>query len=152
MTAGAPAVTVVLGVRIASSGASSIMQRRYDTYPRHLANRLEPGIGYDVVFVPALDGAIAVRSSDEVIDATCRAVARADFDVVRGPREVPAAELPGVAPRLLWVNPTAADLQRLRWSSPPSHDVRHRVRSASTHGSAARQEVTSSVKELVPAA
>ena len=38
------------------------MHARNDTYPRHLANRLEPGIGYDVVFVHDLDGAIAVRA------------------------------------------------------------------------------------------
>ena len=127
------------------------MQERHDTYPRHLANRLESDAGYDVVFLPDLDGAIAVRSSDEVIDATCRAVARAELDARRGPREVPAAELPGVAPRLLWVNPTAADLLRLRWSSPPSPDVRDLARMTSTDGSAARQEVTST-EELAPAA
>ena len=98
------------------------MPTRTDTYPRHLANRLEPGIRYDVVFVRDLDGAIAVRAGDEVLDATCRAVARADLEVEQGPREVSAAELPRVAPNLLWVNPTAADLLRLRWSSPPRAD------------------------------
>ena len=111
-----------------------------DTYPRHLANRLEPGIGYDVVFLRELDGAIAVRASDEVLDATCRAVARADFEVQRGPREVSAAELPRVAPHLLWVNPTAADLLRLRWCSPPSRGKRVRERAPSTDGSAAQQD------------
>jgi hypothetical protein len=116
------------------------MQVRTDTYPRHLANRLEPGIGYDVVFLRELDGAIAVRASDEVLDATCRAVARADFEVQRGPRKVSAAELPRVAPHLLWVNPTAADLLRLRWCSPPSRGRRVRERAPSTDGSAAQQE------------
>ncbi len=118
------------------------MRQRYDTYPRHHANRLEPGTGYDVVFVPQLDGAIAFRSSDDVFDATCRAVARAEFDVLRGPREVPAAELPRVAPRLLWVNPTAADLLRLRWSAPPSQHVRELAPASPMDGSAARDEGT----------
>ena len=125
------------------------MRQRYDTYPRHHANRLEPGIGYDVVFVPELEGAIAFRSSDDVFDATCRAAARAELDVLRGPREVPAAELPRVAPRLLWVNPTAADLLRLRWSSPPSQHARKLAPVASMDGSAARDEGT---RVLAPAA
>ena len=116
------------------------MQTRSDIYPRHLANRLERASGYDVVFVRDLDGAIAVRSSDEVLDATCRAVARLGFTARRGPRTVSAAELPRVAPHLLWVNPTAADLLRLRWSSPPSHSKRVRERAQSTEGSAAQQE------------
>lgn len=128
------------------------MRKRNDTYPRHHANRLEPGIRYDVVLVADLDGAIAVRSSDHVLDATCKAVARAGFGVLRGPRAVSAAELPGVAPRLLWVNPTAADLLRLRWSSPPSHDVRKLARSTSTRGSAATHEDAAGAREPVPAA
>ena len=129
------------------------MHARNDTYPRHLANRLEPGIGYDVVFVHDLDGAIAVRARDEVLDATCRAVARADFEVRRGPRRVSSAELPRVAPRLLWVNPTAADLLRLRWSSPPSRGRRVRERAPSTDGSAAQQEArVHSVRVLEQAA
>jgi hypothetical protein len=97
-------------------------------YPRHLANRLEPGIGYDVVFVPDLDGAIATRSRDEVVASTCRAVARAGFEAQRGPRGVSAAELPGVAPHLLWVNPTAADVYRLWWTVPPGNRKRVRER------------------------
>ncbi len=116
------------------------MHVRHDTYPRHLANRLEPGIRYDVVFVRDLDGAIAVRTGDEVLDATCRAAARADLEIRRGPRRVSAAELPRVAPHLLWVNPTAADLLRLRWSPPPSRGRRVRERALSTVGSAAQQE------------
>lgn len=115
------------------------MRQRHDTYPRHLANRLEPGVGYDVLFVPDLDGAIAVRSADGVLDATLRAAGRAGRDVARGPREVSAADLPGVAPRLLWVNPTAADLLRLGWSSPPGLAMCARAHTASTDGSAASQ-------------
>ena len=131
--------------------ASSSMHERHDTYPRHLANRLEPGTGYDVVFFADPDGAIAVRSSDEVLDSVCRAAARAGFEARRGPRGVSAAELPGVAPHLLWVNPTAGDLMRLRQSSPPSHDVRNRARSTSPAGAAPRQE-DSRKRELAPAA
>ena len=116
------------------------MQLRTYTYPRHLADRLEPGIGYDVVFVPDLDGAIAVRSRDEVLASTCRAVARAGFEAEWGPRGVSSAELPLVAPNLLWVNPTAADLSRLRWSLPPSHEGRERERAPATDGSAAMHE------------
>ena len=112
------------------------MQLRTYTYPPHLVDRLEGGIGYDVIFVPDLDGAIAVRSRDEAMTSTCRAVARAGYEAKRGPRGVSSAALPLVAPHLLWVNPTAADLSRLRWSLPPSHGrVRERV--PSTHGSAA---------------
>jgi hypothetical protein len=116
------------------------MQLRTYTYPLHLANRLETGVGYDVVFVTDLDGAIAVRSRDEVLTSTCRAVARAGFEARRGPRGVSAAELPLVAPNLLWVNPTAADLSRLRWSLPPGHDRRVRERGPVKHGSAALHE------------
>jgi hypothetical protein len=115
------------------------MQLRTYTYPRHLADRLEPGIGYDVVFVPDLDGAIAVRSRDEVLASTCRAVARAGFEAQRGPRGVSSAELPLVAPNLLWVNPTAADLSRLRWSLHPGREGRARERAPATDGSAAMQ-------------
>jgi hypothetical protein len=115
------------------------MHMRTYTYPPHLVDRLEGGIGYDVIFVPDLDGAIAVRSRDEVVTSTCRAVARTGYEATRGPRGVLAAALPLVAPHLLWVNPTAADLSRLRWSLPPSHGrVRERVPvtngSAATHG------------------
>ena len=116
------------------------MQLRTYTYPRHLADRLEPGIGYDVVFVPDLDGAIAVRSRDEVLASTCRAVARAGFEAHRGPRGVSSAELPLVAPNLLWVNPTAADLSRLRWSLPPGQEGRVRERAPATDDSVAMQE------------
>ena len=115
------------------------MQLRTYTYPRHLADRLEPGIGYDVVFVPHLDGAIAVRSRDEVLASTCRAVARAGFEALRGPRGVSSAELPLVAPHLLWVNPTAADLSRLRWSLPPGRR-RRRECAPVTDGPAAKHE------------
>jgi hypothetical protein len=129
------------------------MQLRTNTYPRHLANRLEPGIGYDVIFVADLDGAIAVRSRDEAIASICRTVARAGLRARRGPRGVSSAELPRVAPHLLWVNPSAADLSRLRWSLPPGHAPRDRERVSVKDGSAAlhvlRSEDTS---HLTPAA
>ena len=128
------------------------MQLRTYTYPRHLVHRLEAGIGYDVIFVPDLDGAIAVRSRDEVATSTCRAVARAGYEAMRGPRGVLAAALPLVAPHLLWVDPTAADLSRLRWSVPPSYGrVRERVPatngSAATHGDGGGR-----IRSLTPAA
>jgi hypothetical protein len=113
------------------------MQLRTNTYPRHLVDRLEPDVGYDVIFVPELDASIAVRSRDEVLSSTCRAIARAGFEADRGPRGVLAAELPLVAPHLLWVNPTAADLSQLRWSLPPSRGMRVRERAPVIDGSAA---------------
>ena len=115
------------------------MQARTDTYPRHLANRLEPGIGYDVVFVHDLDGAIAVRSGDEVLDAICRRLLEPASRPAGTPRGVVRRAPPG-CPNLLWVNPTAADLLRLRWSSPPSRGRRVRERAPSTDGSAALHE------------
>ncbi len=129
------------------------MQLRTYTYPRHLADRLEPGIGYDVVFVPHLDGAIAVRSRDEVLTSTCRGVARAGFEAREGPRGVSAAKLPLVAPHLLWVNPTAADLSRLRWSLPPGRRWRVRECAPVTDGPAAKHEARGgAIGSLPPAA
>jgi hypothetical protein len=84
-------------------------------YPRHLANRIDGSQSYDLVFVSDPDGAVAVRSSDRVHRSTLKALVRAGFDARLGPRDVGADQLPRVAPRLLWVNPTAADLHRLRW-------------------------------------
>jgi hypothetical protein len=84
-------------------------------YPRHLANRIDGTQSYDLVFVSDPDGAVAVRSSDRVHRSTLNAMAKAGFDARLGPRGIAADQLPRVAPRLLWVNPTAADLLRLRW-------------------------------------
>jgi hypothetical protein len=128
------------------------MQARTDTYPRHLASRLEPGVGYDVVFVPGLDGAIAVRSRDEASASICRAVQRAGYAARRGPRGVTVAQLPQVAPHLLWVNPTAADLSRLRWSSPPGREA-SRERVPASSGPAAMHDLpVRDASHLTPAA
>jgi hypothetical protein len=84
-------------------------------YPRHLANRIDGTQSYDLVFVSDPDGAVAVRSSDHVHRSMLKAMTKAGFDARLGPCDVGAEQLPRVAPRLLWVNPTAADLLRLRW-------------------------------------
>ena len=84
-------------------------------YPRHLANRIDGNQSYDLVFVSDPEGAVAVRSSDRVHRSTLKALVKAGFDARLGPRNIGAEQLPRVAPRLLWVNPTAADLLRLRW-------------------------------------
>jgi hypothetical protein len=84
-------------------------------YPRHLAHRIDGTQSYDLVFVSGPDGAVAVRSSDRVHRSTLKAMVKAGFDARLGPRDIAAEQLPRMAPRLLWVNPTAADLLRLRW-------------------------------------
>src|SRR4029453_3204040 len=84
-------------------------------YPRHLANRIDGTQSYDLVFVSDPDGAVAVRSSDHVHRSMLKAMTKAGFDARLGPCDGGAEQLPRGAPRLLWVNPTAADLLRLRW-------------------------------------
>ena len=107
-------------------------------YPRHLANRIDGTQGYDIVFVSDPDGAVAVRSSDRVHRSTLNAVVKAGFDAQLGPRDVAAEHLPRVAPRLLWVNPTAADLLRLGWITVPGPTPRVQ---AKAHGSTSSSEI-----------
>ena len=109
-------------------------------YPRHLANRIDGTQSYDLVFISDPDGAVVVRSSDRVHRSTLKAVVKAGFEAQLGPRDIAAEHLPRVAPRLLWVNPTAADLLRLRWITVPGPAPRVQ---AKAHRSTSSSEIAS---------
>src|SRR3954447_13438632 len=108
------------------------------TYPRPLSGWLSTGTAYDLVNIEDLGGAVAVRADDGVSESVVRAARRAGYAATTGARRVPAAQLPRVAPRLLWVNPTAADLLRLRWISWPEDSRGLQRSSATPNGSATR--------------
>jgi hypothetical protein len=86
-------------------------------YPRPIAGRLRGDTLYDLVVIGELGGAVAVRSDDDVTESVVRAARRTGYAAWAGSRSVPVDRLPRVAPHLLWVNPTSADLLRLRWTT-----------------------------------
>jgi hypothetical protein len=94
-------------------------------YPRAIAARLRGDTLYDLVVIGDLGGAVAVRSEDGVTESVVTAARRAGYAAWPGSRSVPVDRLPRVAPHLLWVNPTSADLLRLRWTAR-QQDPRHR--------------------------
>ena len=85
-----------------------------DAYPASIANRIDPRLRYDVLFVEETCGAVALESNAGLLPAILSAVERAGLTCGASLRAVPADELPGRVVRIVSVNPTGGEIARLR--------------------------------------
>jgi len=85
-----------------------------DAYPASIANRIDPRLRYDVLFVEETCGAVALESNAGLLPAILSAVERAGLTCGASLRAVPADELPGRVARIVSVNPTGGEIARLR--------------------------------------
>jgi hypothetical protein len=83
-------------------------------YPNWIANRIDPRLTYDVVFVEEAAGAIALESDAGMMPSVLSAVERAGLTCGAHLRGVPADELPYRVARIVSVNPTGGEIARLR--------------------------------------
>ena len=83
-------------------------------YPASIANRIDPRLSYDVVFVEEAHGALALESDSGLLDAVVSAVERAGLTGCATLREVPGAHLPSRVRHIVGVNPTGGDIAKLR--------------------------------------
>jgi hypothetical protein len=79
-----------------------------------VANRIDPRLRYDVLFVEELHGALAMESDAGLLPAVMAAVQRAGLTCSASLRAVPGEELPSRVPRIVSVNPTGGEIARLR--------------------------------------
>ena len=87
-------------------------------YPPAIANRIDPRLRYDVLFVEEARGAVAMESDAGLLHAVLAAVVRAGLTCGASLRAVPAEELPFRVARILSVNPTGGDIARLKDLAP----------------------------------
>jgi hypothetical protein len=83
-------------------------------YPTAIANRIDPRLRYDVLFVEEAGGAVALESDAGLLTAVLAAVGRAGLTCGSTIREVPAEQLPARASRIVSVNPTGGEIARLK--------------------------------------
>ena len=83
-------------------------------YPPAIANRIDPRLRYDILFVEEARGAVAMESDAALMQAVLTAVRRAGLTCSASVHAVPALELPYRVPRILCVNPTGGEIARLR--------------------------------------
>jgi hypothetical protein len=83
-------------------------------YPAAIANRLDPRLRYDVLFVEEARGALVLESDAGLLNAVTAAVDRAGLTCSARIRSIPAKELPAHVGRIVSVNPTGGDIARLR--------------------------------------
>jgi hypothetical protein len=83
-------------------------------YPASIANRIDPRLSYDVVFVEEACGALALESDSGLLGAVLSAVERAGLTCGTSLREVPGDQLPRQVRRIVGVNPTGGDIAKLR--------------------------------------
>jgi hypothetical protein len=83
-------------------------------YPAAIANRIDPRLRYDVLFVEETCGALAMESDAGLTGAVLAAVERAGLTCRETLRGVPAGQLPGQVTRIVSVNPTGGEIARLR--------------------------------------
>ena len=83
-------------------------------YPAPIANRIDPRLSYDVVFVTEAGGAVAVESHSGLFSAVMSAVERAGLTCAGSLRDVPADQLPYRVARIVSVNPTGGEISRLQ--------------------------------------
>jgi hypothetical protein len=83
-------------------------------YPAAIANRIDPRLRYDVLFVDEACGALAMESDAGLMGAVLAAVERAGLTCGESLRAVPAEELPRQVTRIVSVNPTGGEIARLR--------------------------------------
>jgi len=85
-----------------------------DAYPASIANRIDPRLRYDVLFVEETCGAVALESDADLLPAILAAVERAGLTAGTSLRAVPARELPRRVPRIVSINPTGGEIARLK--------------------------------------
>jgi hypothetical protein len=85
-----------------------------DAYPASIANRIDPRLRYDVLFVEETCGAVALESNAGLLPAILSAVERAGMTCGESLLAVPADELPSRVARIVSINPTGGDIARLR--------------------------------------
>ena len=85
-----------------------------DAYPAAIANRIDPRLHYDVLFVEEMCGAVALESNAGLLTAILSAVERAGMTCGASLRGVPADELPFRVARIVSINPTGGEIARLR--------------------------------------
>ena len=102
-------------------------------YPASIANRIDPRLRYDVLFVDEAGGAVALESDAGLLPAVHSAVERAGLTCGESIRSVPAAELPGRVASIVSVNPTGGEIARLlrreagkAWTGKSIHEISKR--------------------------
>ena len=83
-------------------------------YPASIANRIDPRLSYDVVFIEEAHGALALESDSGLLGAVLSAVERAGLTCRATLREVPGAHLPRQVRHIVGVNPTGGEIAKLR--------------------------------------
>ena len=83
-------------------------------YPAWVANRIDPRLRYDVLFIEEAGSAVLLESDAGLLPAVLSAVARAGLTCVAAVPAVPAGELPRRAPQSGSVTPTGGEIARLR--------------------------------------
>ena len=83
-------------------------------YPASIANRIDPRLSYDVLFIEEARGALALESDSGLLGAVLSAVARAGLTCRSSTLRVPGDQLPKKVRRIVGVNPTGGEIARLR--------------------------------------
>jgi hypothetical protein len=83
-------------------------------YPASIANRIDPRLSYDVLFIEEARGALALESDSGLLGAVLSAVQRAGLTCRSSMRGVPGDQLPRQVRRIVGVNPTGGEIARLR--------------------------------------
>jgi hypothetical protein len=83
-------------------------------YPAWIANRIDPRLSYDVLFIEEAGGALALESDSGLLGAVLAAVERAGLTCRTSLREVPGDQLPKRVSRIVGVNPTGGEIAKLR--------------------------------------
>jgi hypothetical protein len=83
-------------------------------YPASIANRIDPRLSYDVLFIEEARGALALESDSGLLGAVLSAVERAGLTRQTTLRKVPGDQLPRHVRRIVGVNPTGGEIAKLR--------------------------------------
>ena len=83
-------------------------------YPASIANRIDPRLSYDVLFIEEARGALALESDSGLLGAVLSAVERAGLTCRSSTLRVPGDQLPKKVRRIVGVNPTGGEIARLR--------------------------------------
>ena len=83
-------------------------------YPASIANRIDPRLRYDVLFIEEARGALALESDSGLLGAVLSAVERAGLTCRSSTLRVPATSSRRSVRRIVGVNPTGGEIARLR--------------------------------------
>jgi hypothetical protein len=83
-------------------------------YPASIANRIDPRLSYDVVFIEEAHGALALESDSGLLGAVLSAVERAGLTGRASLGLVPGGQLPRRVNHIVGVNPTGGEIAKLR--------------------------------------